>query len=381
MGLSTTWAKRCFAAMTALMLASSMFMPVVASASPSMHSQGPAGDEEGLGFEEDAFLGISFEEACSLAGIDPSISGNGIMGDPSEADDEGIAAFSLKPSKYQTLMDYALQYKGWAYKWGGKYPEQGGFDCSGLVTWCYDEALGATIDGWYTNAARIYDDYCDYVSPEDARPGDVVFWRGTYGSDVEYISHVGIYCGGNICYAAGSPIGFYRIDGMRNIYGDRAEFFFGSMQEVDDGALDPSDGIIMHRVYNPYSGEHFYTANSFERDDLVYHGWRYEGVGWIAPMSSRSPVYRLYSGTDHHYTSSAYEKDWLIGKGWKYEGVGWYSDDAKGMPLYRQFNPCVDPTAALNNAGSHNYTANTAERDSLVAVGWHDEGIGWYGIG
>lgn len=136
----------------------------------------------------------------------------------------------------------------------------------------------------------------------------------------------------------------------------------------------------MHRLYNPNSGEHFYTASAHERDSLRRAGWKYEGVGWTAPASSRTPVYRLYSGTDHHYTASAAERDMLVRAGWKYEGVGWYSDDAKGVPLYRQFNPNVNPGAPRNNSGSHNYTTSRAEHDHLVSAGWRGEGIGWYGM-
>jgi hypothetical protein len=136
----------------------------------------------------------------------------------------------------------------------------------------------------------------------------------------------------------------------------------------------------MFRMYNPYSGEHFYTASFDEASSLENAGWRYEGIGWIAPDTSSTPVYRLYSGTDHHYTTDLNEKNALERIGWKYEGIGWYSDDERGVPLYRQFNPYVDPGAPRNNSGSHNYTADKAENDALVAAGWKEEGIGWYGV-
>jgi endoglucanase len=134
----------------------------------------------------------------------------------------------------------------------------------------------------------------------------------------------------------------------------------------------------MYRLYNPNSGEHFYTASTMERDSVVAAGWRYEGVGWVAPAASSIPVYRLYSGTDHHYTMSATERDWLVAQGWRYEGIGWYSDEDKTVALYREFNPNVDPSAPTNNSGSHNYTTNKYEHDHLVGVGWRDEGIAWY---
>ena len=133
--------------------------------------------------------------------------------------------------------------------------------------------------------------------------------------------------------------------------------------------------VEMHRLYNPNSGEHFYTGNAKEKDELVKLGWRYEGTGWYAPETSNSPVYRLYNpnGGDHHYTLKAEERDALVKAGWKDEGTGWYSDDAKTVPIYREYNP---------NAYScnHNYTANKNEHDALVKIGWRDEGIGWYGV-
>ena len=138
--------------------------------------------------------------------------------------------------------------------------------------------------------------------------------------------------------------------------------------------------INMYRVYNPNSGEHFYTADKAEKNNLVKVGWSYEGIGWTAPATSSTPVYRLYSGTDHHYTMDSKERDNLIKAGWKYEGIGWYSDDNKGVPLYRQYNPYVDPNAATNNSGSHNYTTDKTENDYLVSVGWREEGIAWYGV-
>lgn len=144
---------------------------------------------------------------------------------------------------------------------------------------------------------------------------------------------------------------------------------------ADSGSRD------MYRLYNPNSGEHFYTAKTSERDGLVRIGWNYEGVGWVAPKKSNNPVYRLYSGTDHHYTMSTAERDSLIRAGWRYEGVGWYSAEGKQVKLYRQFNPNVNPGARRNNSGSHNYTTSKAENDNLVAHGWRAEGVGWYGIG
>ncbi len=144
---------------------------------------------------------------------------------------------------------------------------------------------------------------------------------------------------------------------------------------LDDGsALPQNPGFkAMFRLYNPHSGEHFYTENFTEKKALVQAGWKYEGFGWYSPESSSSPVYRVYNPNsgDHHYTTNVKERDQLVKVGWKDEGTGWYSEADKGIPVYRQYNPNA-------KTGSHNYTTNAAERDALVAQGWKDEGIGWY---
>lgn len=155
--------------------------------------------------------------------------------------------------------------------------------------------------------------------------------------------------------------------------------FFAAMLALPQAVEAETTYTNMYRLYNPNSGEHFYTASLAEAKSVVEAGWQWEGVGWVAPKTSKTPVYRLYSGADHHYTASVEERDWLIDQGWKSEGIGWYSDDAKGVALLRQFNPNVDPSAATNNSGSHNYTTSKAENDHLVSVGWRAEGIGWYG--
>ena len=138
-------------------------------------------------------------------------------------------------------------------------------------------------------------------------------------------------------------------------------------------------GVDMYRLYNPNSGEHFYTSNASERDNLRRVGWNYEGIGWVAPNYSEYPVYRLYNqyGGEHHYTLSVDEKNNLIRLGWKDEGIGWYSanpNDASSIPLKREYNP----NAFANN---HNYTTSVEEHNYLVSLGWRDEGNAWYAIG
>lgn len=140
--------------------------------------------------------------------------------------------------------------------------------------------------------------------------------------------------------------------------------------------MTTSQYASMYRLYNKNSGEHFYTANNGERENLVKAGWADEGISWYAPKTSKTPVYRLYNPNtgDHHYTTKAGERDVLVKAGWKYEGIGWYSDDNQGTPIYRQYNPHA------KKAGFHNYTPNKSENDMLVKAGWKAEGIGWYGL-
>ena len=130
------------------------------------------------------------------------------------------------------------------------------------------------------------------------------------------------------------------------------------------------EGQDVYRLYNPYTGEHFYTTSAEERDALASIGWNAEGTGWVSPKESDEPVYRLYNPytSDHHYTTSANERDELAKLGWVDEGVGWYSGGDK--PVYRQFNP-------YETIGSHNFTTSKFENDELVKVGWNEEGIAW----
>ena len=141
-------------------------------------------------------------------------------------------------------------------------------------------------------------------------------------------------------------------------------------------AEDAPAAIATHRLYNPYTGEHFYTQSTDERDSLQRLGWRSEGVGWTAPPEG-DPVYRLYNpyaaGGDHHYTTSADERDHLVKLGWRDEGIGWYSDKDKGAPLWRQYNPYA-------STGTHNFTLSPTENLNLISHGWRHEGVAWYGL-
>lgn len=130
----------------------------------------------------------------------------------------------------------------------------------------------------------------------------------------------------------------------------------------------------MYRMYNPVSGEHFFTASMNEVSSLQKAGWKNEGIAWYAPVQSDTPVYRLYNADEgeHLYTASLSERDELVKDGWKDEGIGWYSGSAYGPALYRLYN-------SNGSADSHHYTNSAVEKDHLVKLGWTYEGVGWNG--
>lgn len=131
-----------------------------------------------------------------------------------------------------------------------------------------------------------------------------------------------------------------------------------------------------YRLYNPATGEHFFTTNKAEHDLLANGGsWKSEASTWNAPEKSDFPIYRLCNPNtnDHHYTMSAGERDALVRLGWRDEGIGMYSADTDGEAVFRLYNPNA-------KVGSHHYTTSAAERDHLVSLGWKAEGIGFYGL-
>ena len=101
----------------------------------------------------------------------------------------------------QAIMNEALKYQGWEYVYGGASPTTS-FDCSGLTQWCYG-VEGITLP----RTAQAQYDATQHIPFEDAQPGDLVFFQGTYNCG-DYITHVGIYVGDNRMYHAGNPIGF-----------------------------------------------------------------------------------------------------------------------------------------------------------------------------
>ena len=117
--------------------------------------------------------------------------------------DAGEYPGEMGDGTFQALMEEATKYIGFPYVWGGSSPKTS-FDCSGYVCWVYSQS------GVYylprTTATGIFNQ-CAVISREEAQPGDLVFFQGTYAS-AGAISHVGIYVGNGQMLHCGSPIGY-----------------------------------------------------------------------------------------------------------------------------------------------------------------------------
>lgn len=118
-----------------------------------------------------------------------------------EYEEYEIPASALSDPQFAAMMEEAEKYLGYPYVWGGSNPNTS-FDCSGFVSWVVNNC-GV---GW--NIGRLGADSlrhtCSYVSPANARPGDLIFFEGTY--DTTGASHVGIYVGNNMMIHCGDPI-------------------------------------------------------------------------------------------------------------------------------------------------------------------------------
>ncbi len=82
------------------------------------------------------------------------------------------------------LLKKAKGLVGLKYVWGSASISNGGFDCSGLISYVYGLGRQDTRGLW--NSVQK-------ISPSEAKPGDLIFLQGTYRAGV---SHVGIYIGG-----------------------------------------------------------------------------------------------------------------------------------------------------------------------------------------
>ncbi|WP_270207117.1 CD1108 family mobile element protein [Streptococcus anginosus] len=114
-------------------------------------------------------------------------------------------AFSEESVKQ--LFAEADKHVGKRYVFGANGPNN--FDCSSFVCWTFTHSGIKNMPR--TTAYRIFTDYCDPVSPEEAKAGDIIFFTGTYDSGTP-ISHVGIYAGNGVMVHAGDPIKYSNIN-------------------------------------------------------------------------------------------------------------------------------------------------------------------------
>lgn len=101
----------------------------------------------------------------------------------------------------QKVIGEAMKYNGWEYTWGGSSPDEG-FDCSGLVQYCYGVA---GID--LPRTSREQWAVCEEISMDDIVPGDLLFYQNETSNGE--IGHVAIYIGDGKVFEAGDPIGIY----------------------------------------------------------------------------------------------------------------------------------------------------------------------------
>ena len=121
--------------------------------------------------------------------------------------DYTIPGEALSNPAFAALISEAEKYLGWPYVWGGSSPSTS-FDCSGFVCWVYTASGVHNLPR--TTATGIFNQ-CSYVSPADAKPGDLIFFTKTYACDGP-VSHVGIYVGGGMMIHAGDPIKYASIN-------------------------------------------------------------------------------------------------------------------------------------------------------------------------
>lgn len=131
----------------------------------------------------------------------------GLPSDNAGGDGYEIPEEALSDEQFARMIREAEKYLGRAYVWGGASPETG-FDCSGFVSW----VINNSGNGWDVGrqTAEGLRGSCMAVSSSEAKPGDLVFFQGTYNTSGA--SHVGIYAGNGMMIHAGNPVKYSNIN-------------------------------------------------------------------------------------------------------------------------------------------------------------------------
>ena len=124
-----------------------------------------------------------------------------------EYEDYEIPPEALEDEQFAAMIEEAEKYLGYPYVWGGSSPSTS-FDCSGFVSWVVNNCdVGWNIGRLGAEGLR---GICTRVSTANVRPGDLIFFEGTY--DTTGASHVGIYVGNNMMIHCGDPIQYANIN-------------------------------------------------------------------------------------------------------------------------------------------------------------------------
>lgn len=107
-------------------------------------------------------------------------------------------------SQFALLVEEANKRLGYPYVWGG-YDPSTSFDCSGFISWLFTST--GVNDIGHAGATGLYSRSTP-VSPEDAKPGDVIFFQGTMGEGTAGITHCGLYVGNNMMVHCGNPCSY-----------------------------------------------------------------------------------------------------------------------------------------------------------------------------
>ena len=152
-------------------------------------------------------LGMYATYMATLGNRPDLFPGSGYIGKYVEGSytDYDIPPEALDDETFATIIKEAEKYLGYPYVWGGSSPSTS-FDCSGFVSWVINHS------GWDVGrlGAQGLCNICTPVSSANVKPGDLVFFTGTY--DTPGVSHVGIYVGNNMMIHCGDPISYANLN-------------------------------------------------------------------------------------------------------------------------------------------------------------------------
>ena len=152
-------------------------------------------------------LGMYATYMATLGNRPDLFPGSGYIGKYVEGSytDYDIPPEALDDEVFAAIIKEAEKYLGYPYVWGGSSPSTS-FDCSGFVSWVINHS------GWDVGrlGAQGLCNICTPVSSFNVKPGDLVFFTGTY--DTPGVSHVGIYVGNNMMIHCGDPISYANLN-------------------------------------------------------------------------------------------------------------------------------------------------------------------------